>query len=472
MFAVFETYKNLILETTLSLSLTLLLTYLKIPVVFLQGLHTYIQPENLGYNNKNQQGVRAAIRRPSTSDSSSGLDGFQSLSSKTNAELKKRSKSKEKYEFDESKAQIFRLKLDEAHLQSRVYFNDYFDSFVYSFVAFSCLLLYMYLDGNGDSGIFANGVSVVLILGFVSFCKVFTSLVKLSLEKSASKKSEKQLSLVFGILGFFVGLFICSGIVNKFLDFDFGSLDGFAKIVVAVLMGCVTCFLYMPAGKSARSFWLGTNQIRCNLPMIFCGWFGRMILYTNYLLIVSTALLWFNPLTDILVNNNIIDGKGAKGVRIHRDAENLVGNVGMSRGDFTKLKLWCLLLSGVIQIVALRPNLQMYLNEAMLSWYQRLHASKVPDLDFSRAKVFLHNHYLSLVVLQFFAPAILLLLFLGLSQIDGNSFRNFKSVCGLLPCSSIFKEVALLMAWWVVFVWAVYTSAILILYRRGILYIS
>ncbi|KAK0600117.1 hypothetical protein LWI29_011816 [Acer saccharum] len=81
--------------------------------------------------------------------------------------------------------------------------------------------------------------------------------------------------------------------------------------------------------------------------------------------------------------------------------------ISLSPEDFVKLRLLCLLLSGVIQIVALSPNLQMYLNEVVLSWYQKLHASKVLDLDFSRAKVFLHNHFLCLVVMQLFAPPIL-----------------------------------------------------------------
>ncbi|XP_031269501.1 uncharacterized protein LOC116127978 [Pistacia vera] len=471
MFTIFQTYNNLILQAVLSLSLTLLLTYLKIPVLFLQGLFTYVHPDHVG-NNNTQQGVRAAIRRPSSSDSGSGLDGFQTLSSKTNAELKKRSKAKEKFEFDENNAQIFRLKLDEGHLQTRIYFKEYNSSFIYSFVGLSCLLLYLYLDGNQDSGVLGNGVLVVIFLGFVSFSKVFTSLLKLSFEKSASKRSERQLSLIVGFLGFVLGLMICSGIVPKVLDFDFGSIDGFGKIFVAVLMGCIAGVLYMPAGKSARSFWLGTDQLRCNLPIIYCGWFARMILYANYLLIVSTALLWINPLAEILVKKRINDSKGANATSNIRDAENLVGNVGFSQEDFNKLRNWLLLFSGIIQIVALRPNLQMYLNEAVLSWYQRLHASKVPDLDFSRAKVFLHNHYLCLVVLQFFAPAIMVLLFLGMSVIDGSSLKNFRWVCDLISCSAFVKEVGLFMAWWVVFVWAIYTSISLLLYRHGISYVS
>jgi len=192
-----------------------------------------------------------------------------------------------------------------------------------------------------------------------------------------------------------------------------------------------------------------------------------MILYANNMLIMFTALLWITPFFEILINNNNGDGKGGRAGSEIGNAERLNGSVGMSRSDFNKLRVWCLLLSGLLQIVALRPNVQMYLNEALLSWYQRLHASKVPDLDFSRAKVFLHNHYLCLIVLQFFVPPILVILFVGLSQIDG-----YQSVCGLLPCSAFVEEVALFLAWWVVFVWAVFTSGSLVLYRHGILYVS
>ncbi|XWS37791.1 hypothetical protein CRYUN_Cryun19dG0075600 [Craigia yunnanensis] len=458
-----QVYKNLILQTLLSLSLTLILTFLKIPIFFLQGLHTYIHPENVGHGNNASSGVRAAICRPSSSDSGPGLDGYQSLSSKTNAELKKRNKSKDKFEFDENNAQIFRLKLDEGHLQTRLFFNEYHNSFVFSFVGISCLLLYKYLGESEGSGVLANGNLIPVIFGFIGLTKVFLALAKISFEKSASKRSQKQFSAIFGVVGFLIGIMICSGIGPAVFDFHFDSVEGSWRIFVAVLMGLLAGFLYMPAGKNARSFWLGTDQLRCNLSIISHGWFARMILYANYLLTMFTALLWINPLAEILVSNNSCDGRGA--------AEKLVGHVGLSKLEFTRLRILCLLLSGVLQIVALRSNLQMFLNEAVLSWYQRLHASKVPDLDFSRAKVFLHNHYLCLAVLQFFAPPVLVLLFLGLSQIDSNSFDKYNLVCGLLPCSAFVKEVALFMAWWIIFVWGVITSASIVFYRRGVLYV-
>ncbi|CAH8250762.1 unnamed protein product [Arabidopsis lyrata] len=113
-----------------------------------------------------------------------------------------------------------------------------------------------------------------------------------------------------------------------------------------------------------------------------------------------TLLLWIHPLAEILVKRS--DNGGTS-----RSQTGLVGNVGMSSDDFVKFRVLCLLLSGLLQALAVRPNLQMFLNAAVLLWYQRLHGSKTPDLDFSRAKMFLHNHYLCLLALQFLAPSVL-----------------------------------------------------------------
>ncbi|CAN6569410.1 unnamed protein product [Malus baccata var. baccata] len=144
------TYKNLILQLSLSLTLTLLLTFLKIAIFFLRGLHTYIHPDNV------QSGVRAAIRRP---------DGP---------------------EFDENNAQIFRLKLDEAHL---LYLNNESD--------------------DKNSGFLVNGVFVPVLLGFAGVSKLSILHGKVAYEKSASRRSEKQLSVLLGAAGLVLGNVIC-----------------------------------------------------------------------------------------------------------------------------------------------------------------------------------------------------------------------------------------------------------------------
>ncbi|CAH8391638.1 unnamed protein product [Eruca vesicaria subsp. sativa] len=438
MLDLFGTYRNLILQTLLSLSLTLILSFLKIPVIFLHGLCTYIQPENLGQN-----GVRAAIRRPSNSEDP-----------KPNNELRRRNRSKDKSEFDESNAQIFRIKLDEDHLRSRMYFTEYNSLFLVSFLSLSSFLAQKYFSVDDDKGLLFP-----LVLGFIALCKVFVALAKISIERSASKRSEKKLSLIFAGLGFVFGIIIAAGVFPRGFDFLLGSVDAFCCILISFSMACIAGFLYMPAGRSARSFWVGTDQIRSNLSIISCGWFGRMILYVNYIVSLFTSLLWIHPLAEILVKRS-------------GNASGLVGNVGFSTSDFGKFRVLCLLLSGLLQAMAVRPNLQMFLNEAVLSWYQRLHGSKTPDLEFSRAKMFLHNHYLCLVALQFLAPSVLVIIFLGLSQIDLGSFAVSRLVCGSLPCSDFVGQVGLLMSWWVLFVWSAFASASLVFYRRGVLYVS
>ncbi|KAL3524253.1 hypothetical protein ACH5RR_017087 [Cinchona calisaya] len=445
---------NLFIHALFCLCLYVFLSLLEIPAFFLYGLNTYVHPDDVTPNNSSRGGggVRAAIRRPGTFDS----------------EPKPRKKSKEKFEFDENKAQIFRLKLNVAQLQTRVYFKQFNSAFKSTVVAVSCLLLRRFLNVSEDSGILKNGSLIPLLLGLVGVCKGLILIAEISFERSASKRSEKVLSVIFGVLGFFWGLAIVSGMVPKWvLDFDFESLDGYGKLFIAVLMGCLVGFFYMPATRNARAFWLGTDQIRCNLSIIYCGWFARTLLYVNYLFVVFTSLLWISPFSELLVDKKVDGTRGPHSIVRNRYAEELVGRVGMLPSDFDKFRLWCMLSSGLLQILSLRPNVQIFLNEAVLCWYQRLHASKVPDLDYSRAKVFLHNHYMFLVVLQFFVPAAVVLLLLGLSHIDDSLLADFKYLCDLLPCSIFVKEMSLFLAWWVIFVWAIFTSVSLTLYRHG-----
>ncbi|GMH09003.1 hypothetical protein Nepgr_010843 [Nepenthes gracilis] len=457
------TYKVLILQCLLCLSLSLLLYFLNLSSLFLRGLNTYIHPD--GVNPTKPQSTRVAIRRPSE-----GIDGYQSLSSKTASELRNRKKPKEKFDFDESNAQIFRLKLGDAHLSSRLYFDSYRSSFNCFFVGCSSFLLHCYFNAN--DGILRNGSLVPILLAVIGLFRVIVSLVRVSLERSAFTRSERQLGLVAGISGFVLAHVICLGIFPSIFDFEFKEVDGYGMLFVGFSCGSIAGFLYMAAGKSARAFWIGTDQIRCNLSIISCEWIARMTFYVTYLVSAYTSLIWISPFAEFLSIKSISDDKTNLMIDGVGRSEKYVGNVGMAQADFRKFRFWCLLLLGVLQIFSVRSNLQMYLNEAVLSWYQRLHASKVPDLGYSRAKVFLHNHYLCVAVLQFFAPAALILLFLGLSQIDGGVFENFQLICGILPCSAFCKEVAVFMAWWVAFVSTFSALVNLGLYRRGILYIS
>ncbi|XP_076899791.1 uncharacterized protein LOC143553763 [Bidens hawaiensis] len=444
---------NLIIQSLSSLFLTLLLSFTNIPSLFLHGLHTYIHPDDVTPPNPNSSGIKAAIRRPSDTGS------------------KPRKKPTNHFEFDEQKAQIFRLKLTHNHLQSRLYFDQFRGAFNFTIVGCCSIVIHNFLPVVKDSaGVISNGTLIPILLGFLGFFRVLIILTRVSFERSASKQSDKQLSVLISCFATLIAFLIVLEVIPNWvldlgLGFGFGSLDGYAKVCAAGFMGFVAGLLCVPASRFARAYWLGTDQIRCNLSMIYCGWFGRILLYFSYLLTVFTSLLWISPFTDLVVNENV----KMKNVR-HRN--HLTGNVGMSRLDFESFRLCCLLATGVLNMLSLRANLQMFLNEAVLSWYQRLHASKVPDLDYSRAKVFLHNHYLCLAGIQFFSPPALVLFFLGLSRIDDSVLDHFKGLCHLIPCSALVKEMGLFMSWWVVLVMAVLVSVNLALYRQGILYVS
>ncbi|XP_073151775.1 uncharacterized protein [Henckelia pumila] len=412
---------NLILHTVFAVSLTLLLSFFKIPALLLHGLHTYIHPDDVNPGG-NSGGLRAAIRRP-------GAIGSE--------QIKPRKKSKERFDFDESKAQIFRLQLNEGHLQSRIYFKEFYSVFNYTLISLLSLLLHRFLRVDKDSGVVRNGNYNPDFIGVGG-----------------------RLIMVFEVFPKWV------------LDFSFDSLDGFGKVLFAALMGFVVGILFIPALRNARAFWLGTDQIRCNLSIISCGLFSRMLLYANFILVFFTSLLWINPVAEFLVDSRMNSKNGSNITDKKGEVLNLVGCIGLSRSNFENLRLCCMLISGLLQILALRPNVQMFLNEAVFCWYQRLHGSKVPDLEYSRAKVFLHNHCLCLVVLQFFAPGAMVLLLLGLSPFDNNFLTDIHWPCNNSSCSVFVKEVALFMAWWIIFVWAVHCSVILALYRRGIFYVS
>ncbi|GLT74800.1 hypothetical protein SLA2020_465750 [Shorea laevis] len=262
-----QTHNNLLLQISLSLFLTLLLTFLKIPIFFLHDLRTYVHPENLSQNTSSRQGIGAAIRRPPD-----GLDGYQSSSSRTNTELESRNKSKEKFDFEDNNALIFRLRLEEGHLQTLLYFNEYQNSFVLPFVGISCLSLYRYSGkSEDDSGVLANGNLIPVDFPLLGFCKVFVSVAGVSNEKSASTGPEKQLSMILGFLWFFFGIMICFGVIPSVFDFDFSSVDVSRRLLVAAFVGLLVDFLYMSAGKNGRAFWLGTDQLRSNLSIVSRG---------------------------------------------------------------------------------------------------------------------------------------------------------------------------------------------------------
>ncbi|XP_064992029.1 uncharacterized protein LOC135628941 isoform X2 [Musa acuminata AAA Group] len=374
-------FDHLFLLAAASAAAALLSITLCLPSLLLYGLHTYIHPDNPGGD-----GLRAVLRRPSGPDAPPDPKRRPRSSSASHHRVPG---------FDDGNAQLLRLRLSDSHLRTRLLFPSFRAAFVASAVALTDLAILRLLLPPDPS----PAATTVAAVALLAVAHLLLLLSKLSLERSASKRSEKELSFVAGFLGFLSALLIVFVLSPYLFDFELGGVDaGSTKATVSVLAGVLVGLLFVPASRAARAFWLGTDQLRWDLAVVSCG--------------------------------------------------------------------------ALNQLMVLRPNVQMYLNEAVVSWYQRLHASRVPDMDYGRAKVFLHNHYLCLVVLQFFAPPVMVLLLIGLSQVRSDLFGGLFFMGDLLHFSDLVKEIALFLAWWIMFAWSILTMSILTLYRFGFLFVS
>ncbi|KAM3196116.1 hypothetical protein ACQJBY_072004 [Aegilops geniculata] len=201
--------------------------------------------------------------------------------------------------------------------------------------------------------------------------------------------------------------------------------------------GSVASLAALPAWRFARAFWLGTDQPRTGLAVLASSAPARLLLHLAVL--VSSA-------ASILQCCGFVDGP--------------------------ELEVKLLAAAAGIQLLASRAAVQMYLNEAVFCWYQRLHANRAPDTEYGRAKVFLHNHHLCAAATQFVAPPLLVLSLLALWWVQGKDF--FEGVEGLdwlVGWSVAMKEAALLAARWVVAMWSAVTVGTLVGYKRGWLFV-
>ncbi|EPS60739.1 hypothetical protein M569_14065 [Genlisea aurea] len=403
---------DLFIHITFVAALALLLPFVGIPSLFLAGLHTYIHPDDV-----DDAGIRRR-RRPGDSD-------------KPNP--RNRSLRDNKLDLDESsKAQIFRLKLTDDRLKSRTHFDLFSGAFNLTLLSSLSLSLHILLNVDAaNSGVVKSGTPIPILMGFLGIGRLILAVVKVG--SAGSEETWKRLGFVF-FSGFSTGAFVVFGVIPRWvLDFTLQEkLDWLGKLILSTLMGCIAGYLYVPAFRSGRCLWLGTDQLRCNLPFVVVsrGYLSRALLYASYVMPVFASLLWITPFTEAFARR---------------------------RRSFDGFRAACMAITGGSQILAVRTNVQTFLNEGVLSWYRGLHGSRVPDLEQSRARVFLRDRYLCSAGVQFFVPPASVLLLVGLSRLVGG---------GLV------EEAVLFLAWWIVVVWGVMCSVVLVSFRRGSLYIS
>lgn len=644
-------YLNLLVYVSLTIAAGFLTSYLRLSSWFLQGLHSYLYPENSlgkeqqdlqsgnGLRNMKEKEVKSSVNGFNPSDNPSvdtekdswvekeGRDGGMALdelskddkpseSSSSNKESdasvassnlstkdkspalpksfkKRKEKGKDRFNWEEGSSQILRLSLRHSHLQGRHYYQEYDEAVIFSVVGVTNLLacgFISYVSAAYSANAKQKNQSlrsydlIPFLMGLFAIYKIARLLAQVGWERSTSRLSELTLSFSVGFIGFLLALYVLNFAPTSLIDFGFEKADlnasglsssnldikskqqtefnslssSLVKIVLAAFAGWVSGILMGPAHRSMRSFWLGTDQLQWNMPVISWGPITHILLHLNVVLPLFAAILWIQPMGELFIASkasrqysitqnaetplcrkafkpaiqwqglpevNAVDEKSCqiqdqwhdkciehqegtkenyimeglrqgceepdrmsldqkvKGRLSHAkegEEENLPysfspapsGNwaqdFGMSKKMFQEVQFWSLLLSGLLQLCLFRVNMQTYLNEAVLIWYESLHRSKITNLELTRAKLILNSYFLCRAAIQFLVPGMLVVLFLGMSRIYGN--LSVSNITGTFLSGSLFIRVsALFMAWWVTFTWAMLTCVILALYRIGFL---
>ncbi|XP_078445882.1 transmembrane protein 161AB protein [Wolffia australiana] len=351
-----------------------------LPSRLLDGINTYVTQDSIG--------GAAAVRRPS--DGGAAAD---------------------------SGPQLLRLRLVDSHLRSRLFFPDYRRCFVSAASAASALLLALFLLRQSSQSHLPPSIpqaTVPISSSLLATLQISSSLARSSLQRS----SDKQLAAFISVLGFLAAILLRSALEPPIFDF-------LPEVAISASAGVLAGVLFLPAVRSARSLWLGTDQLRWNLDFAVSGKISLFLFYASFVAGVAAPIASFREPTEI--------------------------------------KTLILAGSAILKLMAIRADLQAYLNEAVLSWYQMLHGGKVLAMDQGRAKIFLHNHNLCLAVVQFFAPPALEILLVGVAQ-----------TAAFFPgaAASAAAAAALFFAWWISLVHAVFSLSTLVFLRCGFLILS
>ena len=507
-------YINLAVYAILSFVAGFFTTSLHLSSWLLHGLHSYLCPENS--EEKTGNGLR----------NMRGKDDYNSLNS-LNAQRrssmhegerpyvilkgrdKKKEKNKEKFNWEEANSQIYRLSLTYSHLAVRLYFREYDEVIVYTMVGLVNLLAYQCLSYLSLSGLELSDEQttrydiVPFLMALFAVCKIVWILTRVSWQKHTSKTSELIMSIIVGCVGFIIALYILFFAPKRILDFGFeevilavnsNNLDSkqqlgfdlispmFAKLVIALIAGIVAGILTAPAHRSVRAFWLGTDQLEWNIPMLSLGVFMQLLLHLATILPLFAAVIWIKPMGELFIASNASKGleEGSENkmtgvlfwgkLILPTPSADWAQDFGVTQEFFASAQFWSLLLSALLQLCLFRVNAQVYLNEALMSWYESLHCSKVMNLELTRAKLLLNSYFLCRVAVQFFVPGSLVVLLLGMSRVWGHV--PISKLVKTSVSSLFLRTAALFMAWWVTFSWNILICITLALYRTGFLLVS
>ncbi|KAH7301048.1 hypothetical protein KP509_23G009900 [Ceratopteris richardii] len=434
-------------------------------------------------------------------------------------EQKRRERARDKFKWEESSSQIYRLTLSNTHLTGRLYFAEYNEMVMYAAIGIANILAnqgLLYASHVLRMGIDEKGGRydvVPFLMGWFAVVKVLWLLAQASWHGSATSILEVSWSFLVGLAGFIVAL--CLLLFASSCIFDYGMETLFSismkqpvpsvgnerqdlgffmlsptltKVIIAAIAGFIIGILVTPSHRTARSFWLGTDQLQWNIPMTKQGVIARFLLYVNIALPLFASVLWIKPMVSLLVTTKVSKQAGpyqgqSSGAEGNTGGVQFWGSLVLPLPSdvwtqdflipsevFIKFQFWLLFVSGLLHLALFRVHVQTYLNEALIVWYESLHRSKIMNLELVRAQLLLNSYLLCRAALQYLVPGVLVILLLGISRVRGD--LPLQDLAQTNPNWFFLKVVTMFLAWWVTCSWSFLTCIILGLYRTGFLLAS
>eukprot|EP00242_Pyramimonas_sp_CCMP2087_P002227 CAMPEP_0198230466 /NCGR_PEP_ID=MMETSP1445-20131203/114678_1 /TAXON_ID=36898 /ORGANISM="Pyramimonas sp., Strain CCMP2087" /LENGTH=435 /DNA_ID=CAMNT_0043911009 /DNA_START=177 /DNA_END=1484 /DNA_ORIENTATION=- len=351
-------------------------------------------------------------------------------------------------------------------LLQRVFFSE-FDRLVFfvSVVAANLMLVQvLYLVQPEKRA--QNGGVVLTCFAVVAAATAVSSLYRTQSNRLLTPAFERTLGQLAGGGSALCSLVVLFAIPSEFLDFELEQATAafnkslksmhaqVPEIPVALLMGTLPIVAGIlggvavaPAVRAVRCYMLATSPPDWAEGQLTKSFMTKASFHLNMVVPLAVVVLWVRPLVE---------------QPLELSAELMV-----------YLRAGATMLAGGLMLAMLRPQVQSFLDNGMVVWYENLHGTtttsnqeKEKQAQYVRMHLELNNTMLCKAALQMFAPGVILVSFAALIWQKGVMTNELPADTAFLP-AILFKSVFSFLAWWLCCMWTLASYTTLGMFRYG-----
>ncbi|KAL3685264.1 hypothetical protein R1sor_003286 [Riccia sorocarpa] len=288
-------------------------TAYRISVSLLRGLHAYLLPEG---GDKEETAGKGKKRL------AAGAGGRQRKGKKESKEV-----------WDESGAQILRIDLADAQLETRRYFQEYDESVIYTVLGLTNFAAREILQFSATAlqarHEWAKHLMpddrITFIVGAFTTYKLFRLLSRVGFDPRLGKNSERLVSWTVGVVGFFVAYILLALVPPSVIDFgidgevadaakvartfmqkkglenmslDFALSPDFVKTFLAVCAGIISALVFGSCLRNMKNYWVGTDHLLSKIAVLKRAPLIGDFLNLSLLLPPVLSMMWFTPMAQ------------------------------------------------------------------------------------------------------------------------------------------------------------------------------